>query len=116
MAEPTQYSFDLTEVATLLVKQQGLHEGKWLLAFEFHMTAGNFGPTPAEARPGAIVQFGKILLARKEDTSPDTHGVVDAAKVNPPKQDRVSSDAATASGGNVPAATSAPRRHRRKSK
>jgi hypothetical protein len=46
MAEPTQFSFDLKELTTALIKQQGLHEGTWLAGFDFAFGAGMIGPTP----------------------------------------------------------------------
>lgn len=83
MAEPTQYGFDLNEVATALIKQQGIHEGLWSVGFEIVMGAGHFGPTPAEARPGAFMQISKVQLLRHEAGSPEAGKAVDAAIVNP---------------------------------
>jgi hypothetical protein len=46
MAEPTQFTFELKEVATALVKQQGLHEGLWMVSFEVGLVAGIIGQSP----------------------------------------------------------------------
>jgi hypothetical protein len=82
MAEPTQFTFDLKEVATALVKQQGLHEGLWMVAFEVGLVAGIIGPTPATSGPAALVQFNKVQLMRL-DQPLHPHLTVDAAEVNP---------------------------------
>ena len=82
MAEPGSYNFELREVITALIKQQGLHEGLWVFGVEFQFAVGTFGPTPADARPGVILQIGKVTLARKEAATPDELAV-DAAVVNP---------------------------------
>jgi hypothetical protein len=88
MAEPTQFSFDLKEAATALIKQQGLHEGHWMLALEFSLGAGIIGATPENVTPGAIVQVQKLQLIRQNALPPPhPHLTVDAAQVNPaPKQ------------------------------
>jgi hypothetical protein len=84
MAEPTQFTFDLKEVATALIRQQGLHEGAWFVAFEFGLGAGIIGATPADARPAALVQLLKVQLVKQTQLpSPHPHLTVDAAEVNP---------------------------------
>jgi hypothetical protein len=83
MAEATQFSFDLSEVATTLIKQQNLHEGRWLLAFEFQLLAGMMGTSPSDAKPGAMIQISRVQLVRKDNEPPDAPGLVDAAAVNP---------------------------------
>jgi hypothetical protein len=84
MAEPTQFSFDLKELVTALIKQQGIHEGAWLAAFDFGFGAGMIGPTPDEARPAALVQLLKVNLVRQTQIPPPhPHLTVDAAEVNP---------------------------------
>lgn len=85
MAEPTQYAFDFKEVTTALIKAQGLHEGLWALNFEFTLTAGNLGPSPSEAKPGALLLINKLQISRQPDGVSDAN-VVNAAEVNPPGQ------------------------------
>jgi hypothetical protein len=87
MADPTQYTFDLKEVATALLKQQDIHEGLWTVSFEITMGVGSFGPTPTEAKPGAFIQINKIQLARQSPGSTEASmpTTVDAAVVNPAK-------------------------------
>jgi hypothetical protein len=83
MAEPTQFSFDLKELTTALIKQQGLHEGAWLAGFDFGFGAGMIGSTPDEARPAAFVQLLKVNLVKQTLPPPHPHLTVDAAEVNP---------------------------------
>jgi hypothetical protein len=83
MATPTQYSIDLNEAAVALIKEQGIHEGLWTLAFEFTLGAGQFGPTPAEAKPGAFMQINKLQLIRQSEGAPEAANAIDAAVVNP---------------------------------
>jgi hypothetical protein len=84
LAEPTQYTFALAEVAEALVKAQNIHEGKWMVAFEYTVNIGLMGVSPTDARPGAMLFANNIQLMRVQDGAPEKL-VVDAAKVNPPK-------------------------------
>jgi hypothetical protein len=83
MAEPTQYSFDLKEVTIALIKQQGLHEGTWMVALEFNLGAGMVATSPGAVKPGAVIQVNRIQLVRQDnpDSAPDL--TVDAREVNP---------------------------------
>jgi hypothetical protein len=80
MAEPTQISFTYKEVAELLVKKHGLHEGIWSLNFRFGIQATNFGPNDSDLKPTAIIPILEIGLQKVEK---ETNLTVDAAKVNP---------------------------------
>jgi hypothetical protein len=82
VAEPTQYSIELREATITLLKEQGIHEGLWSLAFEFSFGAGLMGVVPEQVRPGAIVQIQRLLARHPEGSPPNPHAV-DAAKVNP---------------------------------
>ena len=82
MPEISQYQFKHREVAEALVKQAGLHEGKWQLVMTFGMGATNLGPSPEEVSPGAALAVTSVGLTRATDTSPPPL-VVDAAEVNP---------------------------------
>ena len=86
MAEPTQFTFDLQEVAAALIKQKNLHDGVWL-ALEFGLAAGIIGVTPADARPAALVQLLKVQLVKQTQlASALSHLTVHAAEVNPAPQ------------------------------
>jgi hypothetical protein len=92
MAEATQYSFSLKEIAELLVRERGLTEGKWMLALEFGIGVGNFGdPQSAQAghglqgvRPGTLITIGGAVLTRVAHPAPPgpvPDFVVDAAEL-----------------------------------
>lgn len=83
MAEPSTYTFDLNEVTVALIKQHGLHEGVWILGFEFGFGAAIVGATKEEARPSALVQINKLQLVRQIGTGEGQPRGVDAGEVNP---------------------------------
>jgi hypothetical protein len=80
MAEPTQYSFNFRDVAAALAREQGIRAGRWMLGFEFSMTAGNFGPSPSDAKPAALIQINSITLVSANDAPADSPLVIDASK------------------------------------
>jgi hypothetical protein len=80
MSAQTIKQYDHKEVATLLIKEQGLHEGNFDLAFEFQIAVGAVGPNPESLLPGAMLGIGKITLSPAAKPGPST---VDAAIVNP---------------------------------
>ena len=80
MAEPTQFSFSHKEVATALVKAQGLHEGIWGLLINFGIRGMNVGATEDDLQPSAIVPVISVGLQQ----FPKVNNLsVDAAEVNP---------------------------------
>ena len=89
MPEPTQITFTWAEVAELLIKKAGIHEGKWVVLPEFMVNAGVLASAPAmgggvplENRPGAAILLNSLQLTKAaHDIQPPL--VVDAAKVNP---------------------------------
>jgi hypothetical protein len=84
MAETTQFTFELSEVATALIKQQGLHDGLWTIGCEFGFAAALAGPTQGDVRPAAFVTINKIQLMRQPPGAPVTPFTVYASEVNPP--------------------------------
>ena len=82
MAEATQFSFTWAEIAEVLIKRQGIHEGEWMAGIEFTLNAGILGPAPGDARPGMMMLANGVQLMKAQPGSPP-HMVVDAAKVNP---------------------------------
>ena len=82
MAEASQFTFELSELTTLLIKEQSLHEGLWTVAFEFGLGAAILGPTPEQAKPSAIVSIMRVQLVRQPAEQPNPLAL-DAAKVNP---------------------------------
>jgi hypothetical protein len=88
MAAPTQFAFDLKEVATALIKEQNIHTGKWWVLFDFNLGAGllggGIGPVQhGDSLPGAFFQIRRIILAQVGEPAPPGALVVDAAEVNP---------------------------------
>jgi hypothetical protein len=82
MAQATQYTFTYKEVVEALIKQQGLHEGLWMLRVEFGLAATNINSVEGgtDLTPAAIVPVKALgLQVGREDNSL----TVDAAKVNP---------------------------------
>lgn len=82
MPEISQYTFSLTEIMEVLVKEADLHEGMWQLLISFNFGAGNFPVDAKTHLPGAVATIASIGLSRAEANSPPNL-VVDAAKVNP---------------------------------
>jgi hypothetical protein len=78
-----QVKIDLHDLTVALIKHKGIREGRWMLGFEFDMSAGNAGPSGPDARPTAFLRVTSALLHRQEGDSPPFPFVVDAAQVNP---------------------------------
>jgi hypothetical protein len=83
MAEASTYSFDLKEVTSALLKQQGIHEGLWQVTFEFNFGVALVGATQQEVRPSAFMQINKLQLVRQAESSAHQPLVVNASEVNP---------------------------------
>jgi hypothetical protein len=73
----------LRELTELLIKHHQLQDGLYELLVEFQIGMGTFGPTQADAMPGATVGLSKIGLIQVSAMGNTT---VDAAKINPPKK------------------------------
>lgn len=75
-------SYDLRQIAELLVKQNGLHDGMYDVAIEFQMAVGPvaIGAPGTSALPGAIVAVNRIGLVKTDVQGAWT---VNAADVNP---------------------------------
>lgn len=71
----------MRELATVLVKHYGLHEGRYDLLIEFQIGMGLFGPNPEMTNPGAMVSVRKIGLIKSSPV--DSPMTVDASLVNP---------------------------------
>lgn len=76
-----QYSHE--DLLKLMLKDQGIHEGYWMLLIRFGFGAGNVGPSPdklEDVHPTALVSVAGIGMERTDKLGPL---VVDAAVVNP---------------------------------
>jgi hypothetical protein len=80
MAETTQYMFAHHELVEALIKKQGLHEGLWQMAVEFHLGATIAGPDAEQLKPTAMVGVHRIGIQRTDKKS---NLAVDAATINP---------------------------------
>lgn len=73
----------LRELAILLIKEHGIHEGHYELTVEFLFSAGPIGPDSTALVPGVMIGFSKVGLTRS--TATNSPSSVDAALVNPAK-------------------------------
>ena len=81
---PERFLFTHQEIATDLIKKQGLHEGRWKLTLELGLS-GNSLPIKRpdgtqELHPAGLVLVTAIGITRTEEVNNLT---VDAAEVNP---------------------------------
>jgi hypothetical protein len=84
MPEVNQYLFTHKELLEILIKQAGVHEGKWTIMTSFGFTAGNFGPSPGQMSPGAVVTVLQMGIQRAAPGAPEEM-TADAAVINPLK-------------------------------
>lgn len=82
---PVETPLSLRDLAAVLVKYYGLHEGRYDLLVEFQIGIGAVGPSPAALTPGAMIGVSRIGLIPSSVDGPAT---VDAATVNPAKKVR----------------------------
>lgn len=82
MAENTQTMYALKELAELLIKHQGIHEGFYELSIEFQMAVGGVGiaPSPEHVMPGAMLGVSRIGITKVPINTPLS---VDASQINP---------------------------------
>ncbi len=73
MGEPSQITFSYKEIAELLVKKQGLHDGIWGLFIKFGRGASNVGPNDNDLKPAAIIpvfgDWASKIRQRKQSLS-----------------------------------------------
>jgi len=82
MAETKQIVFSHKEVAELLIKKQGIHDGFWGIYFELGLAGGAIPSQPSGGAvvPAAMVLIQKIGILKFDKPNSLT---VDAAEVNP---------------------------------
>ncbi len=80
MDKPTEYT--PKDILRLLIKQEGVHEGHWILAVNFGFSASNVGQSEngEDACPAGIVALQKVALQQVPEVLPFS---LDAAVVNP---------------------------------
>lgn len=80
-------NFSLVQLAEILVKSEGLHEGLYNLSIEFKIGVGTIGPPEESILPGAVVGISRIGLSKTEESEKNIH-TVNAAEVNPAPKKR----------------------------
>ena len=80
MAEARQITFSYKEVATALLKQQGIHQGVWGIFIRFGIKGANIGESDDTLVPAAIVPVVELGLQKFDKVN---NLSVDAAVVNP---------------------------------
>jgi hypothetical protein len=82
---PVEVPLSMRDLAGVLVKHYGIHEGLFDLLVEFQIGAGAVGPDPTALTPGAMIGVSRVGLMPSKVEGPTT---VDAAIVNPAKKPR----------------------------
>lgn len=81
--------FSLSDLTTLLIKENGLHEGYFETAITFNLGIGAFANGPGlPPLPGAFFGVESFALRSVQPEHANNPNVVDAAVVNPPKRPR----------------------------
>ena len=80
MAESSMILFSFQELAEMMVKQQGSHEGLWGIYIKFAIGAANAADATGTFYPTALVPVKELGLQRFDAPNNLT---VDAAEVNP---------------------------------
>jgi hypothetical protein len=78
--EAKQIIFKFADLATMMVKDAGIHEGYWSIIVRFGISAANVALNNAPPVPTAIVPVLEIGITREDEQGPLA---VDAAQVNP---------------------------------
>lgn len=81
MAEANQILYSFKELATLMVKDRGIHAGLWGVYVRFGISAANAGVSDGDLKPTALVPIIEIGLQKFDQLN---NLCVDAAEVNPP--------------------------------
>ena len=81
MAEANLINYSFKELATLMVKDRGIHEGFWGVYVRFGISAANAGASDSDLKPTALVPIVELGLQKFEEVN---NLSVDAAVENPP--------------------------------
>lgn len=84
MAEIAQILYTNKELLVMLLKDQGTHEGNWVLGAKFNFSAMNIGQMQdgSDVAPAGVVGLNGLILERVPEPLPFS---VNAAEVNPKK-------------------------------
>jgi hypothetical protein len=70
----------MRDLAAILIRHYGVHDGLYEPMIEFQMGFGAVGPDPQHLVPGAMIGVHRIGLSRVESPTPFS---ADATEVNP---------------------------------
>lgn len=73
-------NFTLRELAEILIRHQGIHNGNYELSINFQIAVGAVGPTESTVLPGAMIGVSGLGLVPAMAPGPNA---VDAAIANP---------------------------------
>lgn len=84
MAEATQFQYKHRDLLLLMLRDQNIHDGHWILMAQFGFGAMNAGLTEngSDVSPSAIVAIQSIGCQRVPEPTPFS---VDASVANPAK-------------------------------
>jgi hypothetical protein len=77
-AQATQTEYDLRDLAMLMLKDQGITEGHWMLVLRFSHTTATIGTSDEAATPAVINRVTSIGISRVDEPNPIS---VDAAEL-----------------------------------
>lgn len=81
-AAPVIGFLSTNDLAELLIRREGLHEGHFELAVTFNIVVANF-KNPESGGPGVLTMLGGVGLSKSAAPTPAS---VDAAVINPAPQ------------------------------
>ena len=82
MPNTYRYVFNHKQLLEALVKEAGIHTGKWTLRVNFGCIPNNFGPSADKISPGLAIALINVGLIPAAADHPESM-VIDAAIVNP---------------------------------
>lgn len=86
MAEdPVSHAYKHEDLIVLMLRDKGIHDGRWMLQIRFGLGAGNAGPSLDQMNPTAFVPVMSIGLVQTQIEGPL---IVDASKANPVEKPR----------------------------
>lgn len=81
MPEIGQFTYSYQELAEILIKQQGIHEGLWGFYFELGIGAGTTAGPDGNFVPMAVIPLQRVGIQKFDQEAKGL--TVDAAVVNP---------------------------------
>ena len=94
MAKPTQIEYPLKELAALMVRDQGLKEGHWMLLVRFAHTVGNLETGESELSPVVITRIQSLGIQEVPAPNPMSVDASALDKTKPKARAKASAKAA----------------------